>query len=198
MEAVICRFIRKPPAALYDIGVGPKSEYNTLKRIYPKMEVFGCEPLVKHYGLIGKFPGTLWPVAIGEGMCAEIYYEQNQELTASMLTRTEQSESCTVPMWSLDELDAAAHHQKRILLWMDIEGMELEALKTGERLLESHRVRWINLEERIGENVPEGWCTSEQLTEYLDFYGYSRVREYNRHTAHMDVIYVSRHEGWRV
>lgn len=52
---------------MYDIGVGPKSEWRTLGQKYPAMKVFGCEPHPGQYKklLTSNFPGPLANVAIG-------------------------------------------------------------------------------------------------------------------------------------
>ena len=52
------------PHAMYDIGVGQKSEATTLHKRFKKMQVFGCEPHPKLYRQLEKdFPGDLRNVA---------------------------------------------------------------------------------------------------------------------------------------
>jgi hypothetical protein len=67
-ELAVCRFIRGAPGALYDIGVGPKSEWRSLALAYPRMRVCGCEPHPAQHEALrkAKFPGPLMKVAIGE------------------------------------------------------------------------------------------------------------------------------------
>jgi len=190
MELWISRHIERAPLALYDIGIGPKSEAKTLKEQYPEMKVFGAEPLVDEYpGKLRNFPGEIAPVAVGSrNGLVDIYYNPENLLDASAKRRTDaQIGHKVTPLWTLDRFDAWYKSPKRILLWMDIEGMELEALEGAENLLASHRVRWINLEERR-EALP-GWPDPKEIRELLAGYGYLRVQEYNRHPQHQDVIY---------
>jgi len=190
MERWIARHIKRPPLTMYDIGVGPKTEAQTLKRLYPKMEVYGCEPLLHLYqGMEESFCGQVMPVALGrETGHTTIHYNPESLLDASAVRHTlGQTASKRVPVWTLDQFDEWFGKPKRVLLWMDIEGMELAALQGGHGLLASHRVRWINLEERRADL--EGWPKSEDIRQLLASYGYIRVQEYNKHPLHQDVVY---------
>lgn len=197
-ESVICRFIRGTPGALYDIGVGPKSEWQTLTRKYPSMCVFGCEPYpVQHQKLLkANFPGPLAKVAIGENEGVAMLYVPTHNLgRCSLFPVPYASTNFEVSVWSLDRFDANMGQPDRILLWIDIEGSELSALRSGPQLLGSGRIRWINLEERRNGHQPaEGWCDPEELHEFLTEHGYVRVADYNRHPTHQDAIYVHEDE----
>ena len=180
----------REPRVLFDIGVGPKSEARTLKKVYPKMKACGAEPLLYEYAnMYHEFPGDVLPVAIGaEVGSVTIHYNPENLLDASSARRTlGQSAEKEALMWTLDRFDDYYGNPKRVLLWMDIEGMELEALRGGSALLASHRVRWINIEERR-EDL-EGWPRPEEIRELLAGYGYVRIQEYNKHPLHQDVIY---------
>lgn len=196
MEMVVTRFIQSPPLAMYDIGVGPKTEWDTLRRRYPDMRLCGCEPLVDCYpGLVQRFPGRLLRVAISRQERLMLHFNPQDMKTASASKIQEATQMCQVPAWTLDRFDKEMGAPKRILLWMDIEGGELEALRSGEALLRSHRVRWINLEERtLTGETPLGWCTGNELKSFLEAFGYVRAWEYNRHRGHQDVLYFYRDE----
>ncbi len=85
--------------------------------------------------------------------------------------------------------------QDRILLGMDIEGSELPAPRGGIGLLDSGRVRWINLEERRNGDCPVvGWTEPAELHAFLTSHGFVRAAVYNRHPTHQDAIYVHREE----
>lgn len=193
-EAVICRFIRGNPDAMYDIGVGPKSEWRTLGKKYPRMRIFGCEPhpLTREAVLAAGFPGPLANVAIGENEGTATLYDVGPTMMQSTLfPRAGITRQFEVTVQSLDRFDMNAGQPDRILLWMDIEGSELSALRSGRRLLASGRVRWINLEERRKGNRPiDGWCTPKELRQFLADLGFKHVLDYNRHPTHQDVIYV--------
>jgi FkbM family methyltransferase len=195
-ERVICRFISAPPDAMYDLGVGPKTEYRTLGRLYPKMKIFGCEPSPVMYDrlLAAKFPGVLAKVAIGENEGTATLHYDPDDLKVASLYRGGPLHT-TVRIWSLDRFDAQMGAPDRILLWADIEGAELSAFRSGKKLFDSGRVKWINLEERR-DGVPtvEGWPTATQIKECLEGFGFERKLAYNRHNTHQDAIYVHRSE----
>ncbi|QDU76874.1 hypothetical protein Pan97_39310 [Bremerella volcania] len=197
-ESVICRFIHGVPGALYDIGVGPKTEWRTLSRKYSAMHVFGCEPHpVQHEKLLdADFPGPLARVAIGENEGAATLHVPTHDLKCcSLLPVPYANATCQVEVWTLDRFDVNMGEQERILLWLDIEGSELSALRSGRRLLASGRVRWINLEERRGGHCPAtDWCDPKALDAFLTKQGYVRVADYNRHSTHQDAIYVHKDE----
>lgn len=197
MERFICRYIETPPTHMYDIGIGPKTEWKTLLEIYPQMAVHGCEPLVDLYPILEFFPGHVHPIAIGPYGQDKITIHFNPivKMGASVIPSEKLTESRTVPCWSLDEFDfqmipTQDLEHDRILLWMDIEGTELTALKSGKELLSSGRVKWINLEERNNEDVPDGWCSPKEIELLLGQYGYNKVCCYNEHEKHRDCIYI--------
>lgn len=193
-ESTICRFIRGTPGALYDIGVGPKSEWRTLGRRYPKMRVCGCEPHPAQFEslLRAKFPGPLAQVAIGEAEgTATLHHATHDPKVSSLFSVGYANATCEVRVWTLDRFDEAVGRPDRILLWLDIEGSELSALRSGPRLLGSGRVHWINLEERRSGHCPaSGWTDPAELHTFLVAQGFRRAAAYNRHPTHQDAIYV--------
>jgi FkbM family methyltransferase len=197
-ELAIRRFIRGTPGALYDIGVGPKSEWRTLGKAYPKMLIFGCEPHpTQHEALLkAKFPGPLAKVAIGEQEGVATLHVPTHDLKCcSLLAVRYANATCEVPVWTLDRFDTQMGSPDRILLWLDVEGSELSALRSGPGLLASGRIRWINLEERRKGHCPvPGWCEPEELHAFLTNHGYVRIADYNRHATHQDAIYAHREE----
>lgn len=197
-EAVICRFVNESPAVLYDIGVGPKSEWRTLGRRYPDMRVVGCEPHPQQYNrlLQAGFPGPLANVAIGEREgTATLYAPTNNIGCASLHPIPYGNSSLEVKVWTLDRFDQQMGRLDKVLLWLDIEGGELSALRSGPQLIASGRVRWINLEERRGGYQPtKDWCKADELHDFLTSHGYVRVCDYNRHNTHQDAIYIHHEE----
>lgn len=195
-ESVICRYIRGTPGAMYDIGVGPKSEWRTLGRKYPGMRIFGCEPNPVQYERLLKvpFPGPLASVAIGEHEgVGTLHYNPADPKCSTMHAVSYATTRRDVKVWSLDRFDDNMGNPDRILLWMDIEGSELSALRSGPKLMASGRVRWINLEEVFQPKVP-GWCDRSDVHKVLTSHGYRRVATYNRHPTHQDVIYLHQDE----
>ena len=187
----------KGPTAMYSIGVGPlvKSEWSHWKERYPTMQLSGCEPNPVLYSqLLQKFPGRLLQTAISDKEYIDLYMEPESEKTfgrSSIFPAKGLSENTlTVPCLTLDEFDVEAGSPKDILLWMDIEGSELIALKSGEKLLKSGRVNTINLEVRDEVRGMEGeWPTADEIEEYLNSVGFIKAMDYNNQKTHWDAIY---------
>lgn len=193
-ESAICRFIRGEPLALYDIGVGPKSEWRTLHKKYPTMRVFGCEPHPSQFAELirQQFPGPLANVALGEheGL-ATLHIPTNDLKCCSLLPVPYANATCEVKVWSLDRFDQQMGQPERILLWLDVEGSELSVLRSGPQLFATNRVRWINVEERRqGHRPATDWCDPRELHAFLTTHGFKRIADYNRHATHQDAIYV--------
>lgn len=196
-ESYISRFITKAPTALYDIGVGPKTEWQTLGRIYKQMQLFGCEPDAQQFRELSEvFPGSLLRVAIAETEgTATLHIPNNDRKCCSLIATPYSDHTQTVNTITLDQFDEWAGRQHRILLWIDIEGFELAAFRSGPNLFASGRVRWINLEERRAGHLPgNGWCAPEDTHAFLTENGYLRLRSYNKHVTHQDVIYIHKTE----
>jgi len=191
-ERYIARFVARGrgPLAMYDIGVGPKTEWATLGAVWPGMRLFGCEPHPGQYEFLIRngWPGVLANVAIGQPEGIRRLHTHPTQMCSSLVV-PRGGDTVDVKVWSLDRFDQQMGRPGRILLWMDIEGGELEALASGPELLSSGRVRWINIEERKPGRVPEGWPDPKEIHGLLDGYGYRREKAYNHHPTHHDVIY---------
>jgi len=203
-ESIISRYVPAgtSPQALYDIGVGSKTEWQTLGSIYPGMCIFGCEPDPVQFQRLLAQGLNIKPVAIGTDRSAVLHIPSDR-MSSSLFSLEKlygnpTVELKTVEMQTLDEFDDWAGKPHDILLWLDIEGSELDALRSGPNLLRSGRVKWLNLEERCVDarapyrDWPSGWSHPHDLTALLNSYGYQRVLEYNYHGTHQDVIYVYR------
>jgi FkbM family methyltransferase len=198
-EQVICKFIpsNNPPKVLLDVGVGPKTEYLTLSEAYPDMLIVGLEPLPSCFNnLISKFPGILLPYAAWhQETSLELYPNTNNpEATSVFPSEAGEKQALTVYTRTLDSIDRYLGYPDRILMWMDIEGAELMALKGARELLSSGRVRWINLEARDQWNRVNA-CTKVELDNFLAQFGYQEKLQYNHHNrespyGHRDVIYL--------
>lgn len=187
----ICRYLKKEPAALYDIGVGDKTEWKNLKEQYPFLRVYGCEPNHTLYDkLIDIFPGSLAPLAVGsEAGPKTLYIPEGKPMSASLYKTEDTEREFRVAVITLDQFDLWAAEQQDIILWLDIEGSELSALKSGMRLLRSGRILAINLEVRDEAVVP-GWATSKEIDDLLTSLDFKLVKTYLNNVSHRDVIYV--------
>jgi FkbM family methyltransferase len=159
------------------------------------MKIFGVEANPRMCDLILNegFPGILLNnVVFNESGSMELKMYREDGLDASILSIRSRKVTATyvVECITLDEADNKFGNQDEILLWMDIEGAELAALISGISLLQSRRVKWINLEVR--ENPPwERGCKASEVDAFLMSQGFSKVAEYNKHphVGHYDAIY---------
>ena len=182
-----------PPAVFYNIGVGHKTEWQTFKKVYPALQVFGCEPNPAMYAELKPiYPGELWQEAIalqpGE---IELRVSLLNPKNASVIPGAECGSLHKVPAMTLDMFDERAGCPSNIFLWMDIEGYELQALQSAPKLLASGRVRWMNLEARkSGVAAPATWTEAKEMHDFLKAAGYLRIAEHSVCRTHYDVLYL--------
>ena len=180
-----------PPSAMYDLGVGPYAEFQTLKEIWPDMQVFACEPdpyeFLQALPLVEAIGGKLVRVAIvgrdKSGLDVDFHTCDPGQGGGSLHDLGSNGRGIIRTLgWSLDDFDIWAISQSniihdRILLWADIEGSELEMLRGGQELLRSGRVHWINLETRDHDDRPNRPTTLD-ITKFLHDFGYDPVHRY--------------------
>ncbi len=192
------------PKTLLNIGVGPipHNEAEVFNKRWPKMRIIGLEPHVHVFKQRHKnYPGKLYQWALWSIPCLKTLTVVRQSKgKSSMLEPDERwigkwsyksEKVCSqeiVVCVTMDQLDEALGFPKDIFLWMDIEGAELEALKGGRRLLESGRVKWINLEvsvqpRRIGEP------SEDDLSDFLGQYGFSVCLRYDIGTHFQNTVW---------
>lgn len=194
IERTITEFIPRNtlPRAMYNLGIGnhPKNEAATLKAVYPKMSVYGCEPHRTTFDeRRADYPGILISAAIRNyaGM-TELFLPELSDM-ASVYARC--TRSVSVPCITLDMFDAMCGQPRDVLLWMDIEGAELEAIEGGGNLLRSGRVKWINTELRE-QCLSDGESNAEQIEHALAGLGFVLQKKYSNQTTHQDGIFVLR------
>lgn len=179
-QALLARLMPNgPPLTMYDIGVGAFSEYETYKTLFPDMTLYGCEPHLEEYqGLLPHFKGQLWNIAISNITGSRPIFKSKLGQGGSSFYGHGISVTQEVETWTLDQFDKACGCPEKILLWMDIEDSELDALQSGINLLKSGRIEWINLESRNVPSMPGRVCTQD-LVDFLKPFGYYKVIRYN-------------------
>lgn len=199
-EERICEFIptERPPGYLYDIGVGSQSEYATLAKHYPKMKIVGLEPCpITFKNLITKFPGLLLPYGVWQEETNLDLYFSKTSLDAASVFAIGREQNVKIHARTLDSIDEQLGCPEDILLWMDVEGSELMALKGAVKLLQSRRVRWINLAVRDKWTGGTKACIKQEIDEFLIQFGYQEKLQYNHHNIkseywRCDAIYLPR------
>ena len=129
---------------LYNIGVGPKSECDTINNKYKKIDFYGVEANPAMYEAVrDTFPGKILQAAVseaGRGNFADFFIHEPIEMASGLVPHSYEigegaPEPLKVPAMNLDEFDEEVGRQEGVILWMDIEGYELNALKSGPNLL---------------------------------------------------------------
>lgn len=196
--------ILSTPQTLFNIGVGPRQHNETqyFLELWPKINIFGLEPNMDTFmDRIGDYPGKLYPWgvwstpvikklnAVFKAPGKSSVLSPHPEWRGKWSYTNKECKAILISCITLDQLDKALNFPEDIFLWMDIEGSELEAIRGGNSLLSSRRVKWIDIEvshkpRRIGEP------TEDMLAELLKSYRFSLKCKYNSGTAMHNSLYV--------
>ena len=193
----ICGLLGWKPEVVYHLGIG---------RFYNEVRIFNEEwPGLKWYGVEAHpylwkktksegYPGVLHQVAISDFVGKAMLYSKDSHKDGSSLyphkSRKEgdQYSEIEVDVTTLDTLFGQLN-DRPALLWMDIEGAELPALRGGERFVRGIQV--INLEmtanpDGIGRSSP--YETHRWLTEHNFKRQWTHTNR--THMGQYDAIYV--------
>jgi len=193
MERVVLKYVPRP-ATFIDVGVGFKSEATSISTAAPGVRVIGIEPIEENLNRAkkaGVFDVLLHAaVAATPGELTLYHGATPPSGGVNASAHIKQGRSYSVPALTLDSIAEDYDIAGPAILWMDIEGFELEALKGARNLLSSGVVRAINLEVHDVPKTKE-WCSKEDLDSFLTAYGYREVLRYNKHAKppHWDSIY---------
>jgi len=196
-EIIISKYIKDPPDLMIDVGVGPKSEYMVLSKLYPSMKIIGFEPHpVRFAGLISKFNGVLMPYAIWDKNEKIKMYSSKQNApkndAPSCFPFDNRDKEVTVEARQLDWVYDYIKEFKNILLWIDIEGAELKALEGATIIL--NNIKYINIEV-CEDPLYSGACTASEIHNFLSQLGFKNVNNYQFAVAYNgikfhDAIYI--------
>lgn len=187
----VLHHVGRPPQLLLDIGVGqrPHDEANQFQLRFPNVCVVGLEPNVEVFlDRRVDFPGEIFPWGLWDHPGPQRFYPTADCGNSSILSelnprRVQVLTSTWICCITLDQLDDITGRSNDIFLWLDIEGSELRALTGGKRVLESGRIRWIDLEV---SDAPRrsGEPTELQIDELLQGHGFLKIDSYG-HKGHL-------------
>lgn len=204
--ASFCEQMEWQPDYVFQVGIGQRyDEVGVFQEQWPDVKFVGCEPspsILKQINptagvsRLGAYPGLVVPYAIG----------RNNEII-DLYTKSKHKDGCSVfrhlnnnprnVYKSLEvecrTLDWVLKHYglfgSNMLLWLDCEGSEYNALLGGPVLLNSVSV--INVE-MSGKPQGDGWCNPQQVHKLLHKAGFAQAWCHtNRiHARQYDAIYV--------
>jgi FkbM family methyltransferase len=163
-------------------GPADGDEAQRFKKKYPKASILGLEPDPAGFAVQQKmkFPGTLLPCGLGD-KAGTVKFDSKLGIRRGSVTEEGDIE---VHLTTLDELDVERGPFNKAVLWLDIEGYEMQALVGATKLLTERRIWLINLE--IIELPVNGLEVElSKFTNFLADFGYSMVHVWNE--GHLDV-----------
>jgi FkbM family methyltransferase len=175
---------------LYQVGIGMyHKEVDVLRHEWGEnLKVIGCEPHPRIR--LEDYPGEVYRVAIANRVGQTSFYARPGHKDGSSLYKRDGEEftEYTVKVTTLDALFPNPEGP-RILLWLDCEGAELDALKGGENFLK--HVDVINVELTAKSNAKE-WCSPGDVHDLLQSRGFFRqwIHTHRVNAGQADAIYV--------
>lgn len=148
---------------------------------YPWCRVVGVEPIKElvEYQRSNGFPGTLLHGGLDDTEGERTIYKiAGNEKCSSMLWNTTETPE-RVPTVTLDKLSEREGPFTRGVLWIDIEGMEMAALKGATGVLKDGGFGLINLE----VNYLREENGAREIAELLKSYSYEQVHEWDHHRS---------------
>lgn len=158
------------PDIVYQAGVGLNcQEVDVMRECWPDVKFVGFEPHPDTFRSLSlKYPGVLVQTAVGSTTGYGTLYAKRRHRDGSSLARlyvTDKDPSfdeIQVQVRTLDEI--VGRPTGKILLWLDCEGWELQALQGATRFIQSVDV--INVE-LTGAKQGDGWSDMADVHTWL-------------------------------
>ena len=178
------------PDEIFQIGVGVNhQEIDVLSQEWQGVVWTGCEPHPDIYNSMkDTYPGVLHRVAIaGFNGHASLLSKRNHIDGSTLYPGEEQTgRQHRVAVRTLDSMFPPPQPDKRVLLWLDCEGCELEALQGGEKFVAGVDV--MNIEMTACPPNPK-WGGM------VDIYNWLAQRGFYLQWVHTQRIYVGQVDG---
>lgn len=179
------------PSELFLAGVGISADDAIrAKEMWPEIEIVGFEPNPASFqSLQGKFPGLLFNEALSEKKgTAQLHYRHNWKNGSSLYPPKDGVGSVKeVATTSLDQVLALGNS----LLWLDVEGSELQVLHGAEDFIKG--VKAVNIE-MTGRPRTDGWAKPLEVHNWLTSHGFyqSYVHTIRTVISQFDAVYLHR------
>lgn len=199
-----CDHLQWQPDVVLQVGVGFHSaEVEVMKEAWPDVYLMGCEPNPRIIEWMkGNYPGKAYECAISDWKGKGTLYSKRLHADGSSLftpkeEKMKKYDEIEIEVTTLDDLfPDPERYGEHILLWLDCEGSELNALKGGQNFLEY--VGIVNLELTT---IPKSkkWCNAIETHHWLIDRGFKRQAAHTQRSSggQCDAIYV-RNELFRI
>lgn len=176
------------PDWFIDAGPANGNEAHIFKKRWPTISVLGLEPgrasIEDALALI--YPGILIQKAMWSSDCRKAIYKSDQSRSASLMRSEGSTSSDDVDCVTLATLSATYGPFTNAVLWLDVEGSEIDALEGGRNLILSGAIRLANVEVYDGGGSPEH---EGQVNDWMKSVGMGLVLSYERNGFHHDNVY---------
>lgn len=174
-------------------GPANGDEAQRLKAKYPHTTCLAVEPssAMVEYQRTNGFPGEV----VQAGLCnkvgvGEITIVNGSERNSSMVWDIK-GELVKVSLTTVDALDYLYGPVDKGILWLDIEGMELEALRGAIGCFERGAFRLVNVE--VNDDYP---FTTRRIHSFLSCYGLERVKTWDNQGRYHNHVYAMREKTY--
>jgi FkbM family methyltransferase len=173
-------------------GPADADEAQTVRARYPDIQVIASEPCdqFRRWQREAGFPGTLLPFALSDREHdATLVVPRGHPRGATMVRHEPGAPGCDVELAqaiTLDRLSDLYGPFQDAVLWLDIEGMELPALRGAEGMFAAGAVLLASVEVMVDERPDD----HREVGEFFTRHGFHMAEEWERTPIHQDQIWV--------
>jgi len=189
----IAKLLEWEPTVIFQVGIGNRhGEVEVFKEVWPKVELIGWEPHPDIFAGLEDYPGLVHREALSNWTGkSQLFYQQHYVGGASLFGK-DGLQSVDVDVTTLDDIYAGLKWRRagdRVMLWLDCEGSELNALKGGEEFVRDVDV--INVE-LTGVPLTPGWPEPVEVNRWLLDHGFllQYIHTHRSTSGQNDVVYV--------
>jgi FkbM family methyltransferase len=161
------------PLFFLDMGVGKvNTEAYDVHRSWPKTKIIGLEPDIGRYNQCKlSYPGKLINCAVGRKNGFTVMQKTKGPMTVFPRKYHITRDTVKVKVRSIDSLNNEFGPFKKVFIWADIEGSEMEMLLGARKLINSGEVIGFNLE-LWDAFQSKNWCLKKEVVEFLKKRGF--------------------------
>lgn len=182
-------FLKRAPAWFLLGGPGQGDEGQVIKVAFPDCKVIGWEPCPSlfEWQREGNFPDLLLPSALSDACgAADFVVTPDHPMCSTLRAGYRDGGTRQVEAMTLDAADALYGPFDNALLWLDIEGSEMAALRGAVKLFARRAIALVNVEVMLTEEE----TTGKEMAALMMAYGFEKLDHWDRESGnHIDVIW---------